>query len=512
MTVGTGLITDSTGQISFADENLITTGNFSGAQVKGTSLVADDTTNTMTLVPGNITDSSGQILFGAANLATTGTFGAGVATFTDNTQTIILSPDVSGQANITSSTGTINFVDENLITTGSLDVGALTTDLLDVDNIRIDGNTISSTDVNGNIVLAPNGTGIIDLQKGLQALAATFTGVVGVTGQLNSDNLRLDGNTLSSTDANGNVILSPDGTGIIQVDKSVVPNVGTLDLGTSSNLFQNLYLSGGINDGTNSISVGNLLSFRHSFFRDIAQTQPAQTGDALFYDDANDVWLASIPDSEVTHSALTGLTVGDSGHTQFAMLAGRTGGQIIQGGTDSGNNLTLESTAHATKGSIFLRDKLSPETNASFSTFWSGIDLGDPTHNYNDVYTKGEFKGFRLENFTSGTLPAASGQNIGRVVYASDNNKAYVDTGTAFKVLGVSKFISDISFDGVVLVLNTDVSSEISDARNAQWQLLDNANDFEILGVQITMTSASNVRITTSIPLPVGSYRLIGIE
>lgn len=36
---------------------------------------------------------------------------------------------------------------------------------LDVDNIRIDTNTISSTDVNGNIVLDPNGSGAIDLSS-----------------------------------------------------------------------------------------------------------------------------------------------------------------------------------------------------------------------------------------------------------------------------------------------------------------------------------------------------------
>jgi hypothetical protein len=30
-----------------------------------------------------------------------------------------------------------------------------------VDNLKLDGNTISSTDTNGNIVLSPNGTGTV---------------------------------------------------------------------------------------------------------------------------------------------------------------------------------------------------------------------------------------------------------------------------------------------------------------------------------------------------------------
>lgn len=36
---------------------------------------------------------------------------------------------------------------------------------LDVDNININGNTISSTDVNGNVIINPNGTGSIDLSS-----------------------------------------------------------------------------------------------------------------------------------------------------------------------------------------------------------------------------------------------------------------------------------------------------------------------------------------------------------
>jgi len=41
--------------------------------------------------------------------------------------------------------------------------------------------------------------------------------------------------------------------------------------------------------------------------------------------------------------------------TQYALLAGRSGGQTLRGGTDSGNTLTLESTSHATKGALVLQ-------------------------------------------------------------------------------------------------------------------------------------------------------------
>lgn len=51
--------------------------------------------------------------------------------------------------------------------------------------------------------------------------------------------------------------------------------------------------------------------------------------------------------------ALTGLT--DDDHTQYLLLAGRSGGQTARGGTASGDDLTLESTSHATKGDVIVQ-------------------------------------------------------------------------------------------------------------------------------------------------------------
>lgn len=53
------------------------------------------------------------------------------------------------------------------------------------------------------------------------------------------------------------------------------------------------------------------------------------------------------------HGALTGLT--DDDHTQYALLAGRSTGQTIIGGTDLGDDLTLNSTSNATKGDVLVQ-------------------------------------------------------------------------------------------------------------------------------------------------------------
>lgn len=48
-------------------------------------------------------------------------------------------------------------------------------------------------------------------------LGGTSTVLAGLT-QLDVDNLRLDGNTLSSTDSNGNIVLDTNGTGVVVID------------------------------------------------------------------------------------------------------------------------------------------------------------------------------------------------------------------------------------------------------------------------------------------------------
>lgn len=50
------------------------------------------------------------------------------------------------------------------------------------------------------------------------------------------------------------------------------------------------------------------------------------------------------------HGGLTGLS--DDDHTQYALLAGRSGGQTLTGGTGVSETLTLQSTSHATKGGV----------------------------------------------------------------------------------------------------------------------------------------------------------------
>ena len=76
--------------------------------------------------------------------------------------------------------------------------------------------------------------------------------------ELTVDNLFLDGNTISSTDTNGNVIISPDGSGEVSVTAApIVPSTDRADsLGSATNSWDNVYADGiTFDDGTNTLGT-----------------------------------------------------------------------------------------------------------------------------------------------------------------------------------------------------------------------------------------------------------------
>ena len=79
---------------------------------------------------------------------------------------------------------------------------------------------------------------------------------------------------------------------------------------------------------------------------------------------------ATITSLTAPHGGLTGLLNDD--HTQYALLAGRSGGQILTGGTTASNNLTLRSTTDTTKGSIIIDETTSSTSSSTGALVLSG--------------------------------------------------------------------------------------------------------------------------------------------
>lgn len=67
----------------------------------------------------------------------------------------------------------------------------------------------------------------------------------------------------------------------------------------------------------------------------------------------------------IDHGSLGGLS--DDDHSQYGLLAGRTGGQTFIGGTDASDNLVLRSTSNGTKGNVAIEDVYRQKVHSLFA-------------------------------------------------------------------------------------------------------------------------------------------------
>lgn len=92
-----------------------------------------------------------------------------------------------------------------------------------VDNLRLDGNTVSSTNTNGDINIVPNGIGNVNISGTVNYSGnQQFNGNIDVNGFSDLGNLRIENNRISALNSNGNVEIQPIGTGIINMISSQV--------------------------------------------------------------------------------------------------------------------------------------------------------------------------------------------------------------------------------------------------------------------------------------------------
>lgn len=142
--------------------------------------------------------------------------------------------------------------------------GNLSAPRLDIDNIRVDGSAITSTNTNGNIDITPNGTG----RAVLTNLTTTSPRIITGINDTNGNELFLftatgsavneftvtngatgTGPTLSATggDTNVNIRIAPKGSGVVQelVGSTYYNIVSQTDVGTGPNQIPlNQYLGG----------------------------------------------------------------------------------------------------------------------------------------------------------------------------------------------------------------------------------------------------------------------------
>ena len=122
---------------------------------------------------------------------------------------------------ITSGFGNINNGSSTITTTGAITGGSLV-----ADNITIDGNTISSTNSNGDITLTPNGTGEVNIAAGNLNYASTAVTSTGA--ELNL----LDGSSAGTVVNSKAVIYS--GAGQVKANTVSVDAIAVIDTSTAT--------------------------------------------------------------------------------------------------------------------------------------------------------------------------------------------------------------------------------------------------------------------------------------
>lgn len=372
---------------------------------------------------------------------------------------------------------------------------------VDIDNITIDGNTISSTDTNGNVVIAPHGTGDVQLDADTVRVGdsnADVTITTNGTGDLTlSTNAGTNSGVITIADAaNGNISITPNGSGTVVMDK--------VDIG------------GGAIDGTpvgaNSASTGAFTAVDVDNININGNTisstdtngnviiDPAGTGNihlGVFHFDADQ---SSLTDNHV-------LTYDSSGGTiqLEAIPAPSIGGNLSSALSTNGVNIELGDSGGATDDRIRFGD------GDDISIYWDGTDghitaLGTLNIDGADGHEMAKFvdggavelyhnDAKKIETTTNGVT--VTGRALGAITTVSLGTGTSPDTAECDMALG-NDFSITVASDGCLLSFANEVAGQSGNIH------LSNANGQAItVGAEVAINATALTAIATA-----GVYQL----
>ena len=477
-------------------------------------------------------------------------------------------------------------------------------DVINIDNITIDGNTITSTDTNGNIELTANGTGTIELNSVVNfAGSTTFTGLLNadggiavdtnkftvadvtgntaiagtlgvtgestlasatvsdltnnrvviagtagsleddanftfdgttlalvadytqtgtgtVTGQWNVDNLRLDGNVLSSTDTDGNITLTPNGTGYVVISGTnglVIPVGTNAQQGPAVNGAVRLNSTSGQFEGysnANWSSLGGVRSVDGLTFI-IAETSPGNSDDTLHFHVAtgNTTNKEAMTLDEDT-LAILNTTTSTSSTTGAVTVAGGVG--IVENLNVGGNGVITGDLA-VNGGDITTTATTFNLINATATTLNIGgaataVDIGVATQTVTNVFdgttsinhnatVDGDFS-VGGGNFTVAHL-TGNAETAGNLIVGGDLTVNGTTTSVNVDVLDVEDALirlasgntADSVDIGIVGRYNDGTNDQFAgifrDATAGEWHLFDEYIDTDLTDNVVDMSDAS---------------------
>ena len=190
--------------------NLLLTTNFNASS--GNIVIVQGTNGNIDITP----NGTGQIVSSSVVNATrfVSNIAIGTAPFTVTSTTQVANLNVATAGTVTTA------AQPNITSVGILG-------LLDVDNININGNTISSSNTNGNIDISPNGTG--DINLGADTVVVGDSNTQSIVTTNGTGNLLLStnagtnsGNIVIVQGTNGNIDITTNGTGVTNITRALL--------------------------------------------------------------------------------------------------------------------------------------------------------------------------------------------------------------------------------------------------------------------------------------------------
>jgi hypothetical protein len=411
---------------SLPDSYYITNTENSTSTTTGALVVSGGIGASGNIYAENIFDNGNRVVTTAGtNLSVSGT-----------TISVVNNPTFSGIVNISNNTTSTSTTTGALVVSGGVGIGG---------NLFVGGNLNITGTLSGSIAhssLTGLTTGDDHSQYTLLSGRTGGQVITGGTGASNSLTLRSTSNTTKGSILIDEVTASTSTTTGALVVSGGVGIGGSLFAGntvrftnttaSTSTTTGALVVTGGVGIG-GSLFAGNTVRFTNTTASTstttgaLVVTGGVGIGGSLFV--GGNLNITGTLSATIGHSSLTGLTTGDD-HTQYTLLSGRSGGQVIIGGTGASNSLTLRSTSNATKGSILIDEvTASTSTTTGALVVSGGVGIGGSLYAGN-IYSNGVLVGSGGSSYTAGTNISIVGTIISVVSNPSFSGNVAINSGT----------------------------------------------------------------------------------
>ena len=310
--------------------------------------------------------------------------------------------------------------------------------------------TNAELDANFNNINAQLSTAVITGGTIDGATIGATTATTGKFSQLDVDNLRLDANTISSTDTNGNVTITPNGTGEVTISKLNVTGIATLAngavLGTpASGTVTNLTGTASINiNGT----VGATTATTGAFTTATATTGNITTVNATTVDTTN-VEVTNIKAKDGTASISLADTTGIATFSKATVVS-----------TTGNTNAALRITQLGTGNALLVEDSANPDSTPVAIDASGNVLVGITTAQTINTLTPA-FQQLGAGNYGSIWSGRYSANATGNGIYLSKSRSSTVGTNTILQSgddLGTLFFFGA---DGTDLIQAASILAEV---------------------------------------------------